>query len=64
MDRSLTAEDYWRSNAPAGWTIPAPSRDRAQLRQYVTDSSGTAQEGQHAAPQSMHPSSYAAAPES
>jgi hypothetical protein len=30
----------------------------------VTDSSGTAHDGQHAAPQSMHPSSYAAALES
>jgi hypothetical protein len=24
---------YWSSNAPAAWTVPAPSSERAQFRQ-------------------------------
>jgi len=63
LDRAATAAvsparfGHWRSNEPAAWTVPAPRSDRAQLRQYVTDSRGTAQDGQHAVPQSMHPRS-------
>src|SRR6266567_6819552 len=48
---------YWRSKDPADCTLAAPRSERAQLRQYVTDSRGTAQAGQHAVPQSMHPRS-------